>query len=244
MTQESEPDTAEEISETHTHILDLRDKFYERIKPQPSENGYGGMRLPYACILEAHLLELTEAKHNLKDELEELIRKNIIRSFEIEIPEYLPERFFVLTVDYVHQLESLKKPLVDKFVKEVVNQSVSPRVSKSWLAKAGFSEAEMRELVDLKCLLIKSANVYQMSMPFCGAMKSSLASGRRYLVNYLSGKPGKTYDKSEIERRTIDDSIFYAEFHMHELIGLGVFQVVKTPARADRIRLIFDPYKK
>ena len=232
-----------EISETHTHFLDLRDTFYERIRPQRDQS-YGGMRLPYPIVLEAHLLELADDKMVLREELEELIRKKIIRSFEFEIPEYLPERFFVLTIDYLDQLAKMESPIVDKFSKEIVSTTVSSRVTKEALTKASFSDDEIRELVNMKCLLLKSPGVYLMSMPFCGGMRASLAAGRKYLVKYLASKARKTHDRGEVERRTIDDSIFYAEFHVHELIGLGVFEVIKTPSRADRIHLVYNPYKK
>lgn len=237
-------DTESELNDTHTHILDLRDKFYERIKPKPKKDGYGGMELPYPFVLEAQLSQMAEDKLEMQSDIEFLIRKNVIRSFEIELADYPRERFFVVEIDYVTKMKEMKSDVIDKFLENVALTHRSPRITREALIKAGMTEEEISKLIKLNCLLMKNSEIFFMSIPTFGGARSSITHGRRFLVNYVRSKQGRVCDRSEVERRTIDDSIFYAEFHAQELIGIGVFDVIETKGKPDKLRLVFDPYKR
>ena len=138
----------------------------------------------------------------------------------------------------------MKNKVIDKFMENIALTHRSSRITREALIKGGMTPEEITKLVDLKCLLMKNSDVFFMAIPTFGAARTSIGEGRRFLVNYLNSKPGRVFERSEVERRTIDGSIFYAEFHVQELIGIGIFDVIKTKGKPDKLRLVFDPYKK
>jgi hypothetical protein len=200
------------------------------------------MGLPHPIVLEAQLMELTSDKRSLRGELELLVRRRVVRSFCLDLPGFPSERYFVLEIDYVDQLELMRDTIVDKFLRDVARQRIAPTVRHNELEAAGFADSDIRQLVACKCLLIRSGGVFQFALPSAGAALASVAEGRKTLVSYVKRLPAKIAERQQVERRPIDGSIFYAEFHVQELIGVGVFEVVATQGRPERIHLAYDPY--
>jgi hypothetical protein len=121
---------------------------------------------------------------------------------------------------------------------------IGPTVSKENLIGANFSEGDITSLISLKCLLLQGHDAFQLTVPSGGATVSSIANGRKALIKYVSRRPLKMAERFEVERRTIDESIFYAEFHVQELLGIGVFELIQSHGRPDQLHLIYDPFSE
>jgi hypothetical protein len=231
-----------ELNTTHHNFMELRSRFFSRVKPRNDQKSYGGMGLPHPIVLEAQLMERAPDKRLLRGELELLVRRQVIRVFDLALPGFPSERYFVLEIDYVDQLELMHDPTVDRFLRDIARPRITPTVRRDALTSARFTDSDIRELVACKCLLIRSGGVFQFALPSAGAAIASVAEGRKTLVAYVNRLPAKIAERQQVERRPIDRSIFYAEFHVQELIEVGVFEVVTTHRRPDRIHLAYDPY--
>jgi hypothetical protein len=107
-----------------------------------------------------------------------------------------------------------------------------------------FSDDDIKELLRVKCLLMKGEDTYDFAIPSAGAAIASLDAGRRKLTGYMKRRPAHLAERSNVERQLIDGSIFYGEFHVQDLIGAGVFEVVQCYGRREQIHLIYDPYQQ
>lgn len=225
-----------ELNPTHCNFMALHAQFFDRVKPRVS------MAFGYPIILEAQLMALARDKRALRTELELLQRRKIVRAFNLDLPRFPAERYFVLDGDYVDHLRIIGRPVVRRFLSEIAVRHRARAIRKDALIDAGFTEADIRELIAAECLLLKTGSMYQLAMPSSGAIIASVADARQKLVASLAHLPSQMAERAQVERRTFDGSVFYAEFHVQELIGLGVLEVVSVQGQPDQLRLVYDPY--
>ncbi|KAH0795337.1 hypothetical protein GPJ56_000786 [Histomonas meleagridis] len=148
----------------------------------------------------------------------------------------------MLEIDYIDSVKRYGNPVAARFADEILTKSISPIITLQTLKKAGFYEADIKTLVGIKVLLLRSHGEYNLYIPYASIVIGSLDAGRKYLVNYVKKMRSRVAERREVERRTIDNSIFYADFHVQELIGLGVFEVIRIQGRPEQISLAYDPY--
>ncbi|OHS93350.1 hypothetical protein TRFO_40365 [Tritrichomonas foetus] len=235
------------VNSSHQLFLDLRDKFYSRVKPHLDPNSFRGMALPSPIIFEAQLIQASDDRFSLRSDLEILIRKNIIRCFNLFISHYSSERYFMLEIDYIDTLERMNDKTINSFLNMIKEKRyISPTMSSKTLEEYGFTQYDIKYLINKKILLLNQGKgqQYSMSIPSSANVIASISSGRRALVNYLSKQKNKITERSNVERQNIKDSIFYGEFHVQELLGLGVFEEINIPGRPPQLILKRDPYPK
>lgn len=237
----SESSDFEYVNQTHENIMNLRERFYSRVKPK-EHMIYQGNPLPSPIITEAQLMECSSNIQQLGSELEQLIRMKIIQQFELKLANNQNERFFMLVIDYIDSIERFGNKTGIKFVEKIFRKSIAPCVSKKKLEEAGFNEEEIKELVNIKVLLLRGNSEYNLYIPYVSIVISSIENGRKFLVNYLNKKKCKVADRNDVERQTIDDSIFFAEFHVQELLGIGVFEKIHINNRPEQLSLAYNPY--
>lgn len=231
------------LNPTHQLFLSLRDKFYSRIKPIIIKSQ---KELSSPIVLEAQLNQATNNPINLRSEIEILIRKNIIRCFHLNLSKYGTERYFMLEIDYRDQLQRMKDEKVDFFLNFVISKNhISPTISTEMLKSNNFTQDHITYLVNKKVLLLNigKGQQYVVSVPSSEPIVQSVSKGRRSLVSYLNRQKDKIVEKLNVERQNIEGSIFYAEFHCQELLGIGVFEELQIPNRPIQILLKYDPYK-
>ena len=226
------------INKTHKLFLKLRNEYYSFVRPQ-LKNDYGGFRLTQPIIPESHLLAETTNKKTIRQEIELLIRKKIIRSFPLESPQYPNERYFMLMSDYISQIKTQGSQVATDFADKVIPNHIKTTITTEELKSFGFSQNDIIELTRIHLLYIHG-NEYTIGIPAAAAFLQSITEGRKGVVSYLKRMPDAI--KTEVERRTVDGSIYYSSFHTKSLYGLGVITFIKTPAREERIRLVYDPY--
>lgn len=228
------------LNHTHQLILQLRESFFQRVKPNPKLKV-----LPQPIILEAQLMQATSDKFSLRNEIELLIRKRIIRCFYINLSSYGNERYFMLESDYLEQLENEKSENIQRFKDFIDSHNfISPTISTKTLESHSFSREDISFFVNKKILLLNTerGQEYLIHVPSSGKVVRSISEGRRVLVTYLSHQKNKIADKLNIESHNIESSVFYAEFHCQELLGIGVFEEIKIPNRPVQLLLKFNPY--
>lgn len=231
------------VNSTHQLFLSLRDKFYSRVKPV-SIKRHTDLSSP--IVLEAHLCQSSSNLITLRNEIEILIRKNIIRCFNLNLSKYGTERYFMLEIDYRDQLQRMNDERVSCFLNFILNKNhISPMISEKMLKSNHFTTDDIIYLVNKKILLLNTGKgqQYILAVPSSGPIVQSISKGRRALVSYLNHQKDKIAEKSNVEKQNIEQSIFYAEFHCEELLGIGVFEEIKIPNRAIQIILKYDPYK-
>ena len=148
----------------------------------------------------------------------------------------------MLEIDYIDSIKRYGNPVGIRFADEILSKSISPVVTLQTLQKAGFSESDIKTLINIKVLLLRQHGEYSLYIPYASIVIGSLSSGRKYLVSYVKKMRSKIAERREVERRTVDDSVFYADFHVQELIGLGVFEVIRVQGRPEQVSLAYDPY--
>ena len=235
------------LNPTHQLFLDLRENFYSRVKPSTRQNGYRGMALPSPIIIEAQLLEATNDKLSLRNEIEVLIRNYVIRCFVLSLNHYRSERYFMLEIDYIDMLEQMNDKTVNRFISFLKEKKyIAPTISPKTLEENGFNQNDIDYFINKKVLLLNTGRgqKYIMSIPGTGNVIASISYGRQELVNYLNHQRNKITDLANVERQNIRNSIFYAEFHCKELIGLDIFEVIKIPNRPAQVVLKFNPYQE
>lgn len=231
------------LNSTHQLFLSLRDKFYSRVK---SSFIRSKKILSSPIALEAQLCQASNNSIALRSEIEVLIRKNIIRCFNLNLSKYGTERYFMLEIDYRDQLQKMNDETVNFFLNFIIRQNhISPTISAKMLESNNFSQSDINYLVNIKVLLLNTGKgqQYILSIPSSGPIIQSISKGRRSLVSYLNHQKDKIAEKFNVERQNIEDSIFYSEFHCQELLGIGVFEEVSIPNRPVQIILKYDPYK-
>ncbi|KAK8896357.1 hypothetical protein M9Y10_014255 [Tritrichomonas musculus] len=231
------------INPTHKLFLSLRDNFYSRIKPVPNKNK---MEISSPLVFDAQLYQLSNDYLSIRSDIEILIRKKIIRCFNLNLSKYGTERYYMLEIDYVDQLRRMNDELVNNFLNFVINKSyISPTISTKTLELNHFSSKDISYLVNKKVLLLNTGKgqPYILSVPSSSSIIYSISNGRKHLVTYLNHQKNKIVEKFDVERQNIKDSIFYAEFHCQELLGIGVFEEIKISNRPSQIILKYDPYK-
>ena len=143
---------------------------------------------------------------------------------------------------YLEQLLSFESKSVKKYVDQVLPKIISEYVSLEFLKNSGITNDDIKELVSIKVLLIRDENSYFLSIPSLGAIRVSITEGRKALINHLKRNPDPKRD--DLERKTVDESIFYSTYHLEALIGLGIVKVYTPNGRESRIRLVYDPTTK
>ena len=227
------------VNETHKIIWKLHEEYFKYVRPRMKVDGYGGYRLTPPIIPESHILFEATNKKTLRQEIEILIRKKIIRSFNVDIPQFSSERYFMLMNDYTDQIKSQGSQVATNFADRVMPDHVKTTITEDELKKHGFNDKDIIDLVRIHVLYIESGG-YRIGIPAGMAFMESISSGRKDIVSYLKKVPDAL--KSDVERRYVDSSIYYGSFHTKSLIGLGVIKVIKNPSREDRYHLVYDPY--
>lgn len=232
----------EYISETHRNLMILRAKYYSMIKPTEDQK-YQGIPLTCPIVLEAQLMQLASDKRELRSEIEALSRQGIARQFILDQNLFPGERYYMIIVDYEYQLKELHNEVVDRFL-DLVKGKYNPIIKQETLTAAKFSKKDIQELVNQKVLLVFKAPVasYMLCIPFIAPFRTSVAEGRREIVRYIKTKPGCIIDENEILTHNIKDSIFIAEFHYKELLGIGSLEEVIIKGRPKQVHLIRDPF--
>lgn len=228
------------LNNTHMLIAELRSTYYAELKPQSGEN-YGGMPLPPPIILEAQLLFKASDKRRLRAEIQQLIRKHEIRSFELDSYYFPGERFFLSEYDYAEYIKKQNIQIGQKFVDQILVHQTNSIVSSQTLKKNNFSDDEIRELARLHILRIHE-NDYELWVPNISATISSIIHGRRGIVTYIKRIALKTCELSALESRNIPESFMKTPFHIHSMLGVGIIEVIHNTGRPDQVRLVQDPF--
>ena len=226
------------INKTHELILKLHSEYYNYVRPKLTNN-YLGFKLSLPIIPESHLLADTTNKKSLRNEIEQLIRKKIIRSFQMGNPPFSSERFFMLMNDYINQVKSQGSQIATDFADKVIPNHIKTTIPEKELISFGFNKEQIIDLTRIHLLYINN-DEYVIGIPAGTAFFQSISDGRQGVVAYLKRMPDSP--RFDVEKKIIDGSIYYSSFHTKSLYGLGVISFRKSASGEERVHLIYDPY--
>lgn len=212
------------MSDTHVAILTLRSQW-----PGEATNS-----LPCTppIILRSQIYALVADATAVDSALPQLARDRIIRPIEIPATKnYIRRDAYVLSEDFKLQ-EPHDGPTFQSFFSNVFAQSPYSHVKKSVFCSVYGDRVEdaITELIRTGFLTLTSVDedTYAFTVPGMAEFVEHRALGAGQITTLLKKAPYREMPLSELELRSLKNSYFTAQWHVRDVVGLGIVRTVET----------------
>lgn len=230
------------VNDTHQIFIDAHKQFSEEyIKPSYRKK-IGKRDPPPPLITESFLIYKSKNRRSVAKEIEELIDRMILRYVILDILYYPDEKFLILNEDFINCCNAVTSSIGKRFYDKVIKEYKLPFVTRDTILKAGFTENDIKHLIDSHLIFLGSKSQFIIATPEFDEIKLAIMTARRRLVDYLKRGPCKM---SDLLIQESDESLVYSDYHIYSLEAMQIIKIEKQKNKTENtVRLIFNPYLK
>jgi len=162
-------------------------------------------------------------------EIDELQHNGVVRMFKLggeqESLAILFEKDFIELI----KRRCANSSLIEKFVKNLLKKIRDINVDKSTLAQSGFSENDIKGLVQDCLLTVRSATTYWFCFPGAGEFMKCYIKGRQAIISAIKKSKYQQILQNELESRNMKKTVqLGVAYHIHDIIGADLVSSVPT----------------
>jgi len=162
-------------------------------------------------------------------EIDELQHNGVIRMFKLggeqESLAILFESDFIQLI----KRRCNNSSLIEKFIKNVLTKIHDINIDKSKLAQSGFSENDIKGLVEDRLLTVRTPSTFWFCFPGAGEFMKSYIKGRQAIISAVKKSKYQQILQNELEARNMKKTVqLGVAYHIHDIIGADLVSCVST----------------
>ncbi|XP_057367027.1 serine/threonine-protein kinase 19-like [Daphnia carinata] len=162
-------------------------------------------------------------------EIDELNQTGVIRLFKLGSEE---ESLAVLFMEQYEELIERKctdLALAKKFIIKILKQIKEISVEKAVLISAGFTETDIKTIINNCLLTVRTSTTYWFAFPGAGEFMKVYAKGRQNVIRLVKKSKYQQILQNELGQRDMRKTVqLGVQYHIHDIIGADLVICVNT----------------
>ncbi|KAI9562426.1 hypothetical protein GHT06_013396 [Daphnia sinensis] len=162
-------------------------------------------------------------------EIDELNQTGVIRLFKLGSEEESLAILFMEQYEELIERRCTDSALAKRFIINVLKKIKEISVEKAVLANAGFTETDIKTLINNCLLTVRTSTTYWFVFPGAGEFMKAYTKGRQNIIHLIRKSKYQQILQNELEQRDMRKTVQLGiRYHVHDIIGADLVICVNT----------------